>query len=95
MLKMAVGRRKVELHAKQYQHAVENAQRSLRGAEEYINLYSFDYHVPEALQAQFWMCQSVGQLALGKKQNSTHSLDMAVSILCQDTPFLGKSPEVS
>jgi hypothetical protein len=94
-LKRDLGKRMIELHSKQYKHALNHAQNSLRAVEKLINRYSLNYRVPEVLQAQFWICQSVGQLALGEKQNSSHSHDMAVSTLCQDPRFSGKSLEVS
>jgi hypothetical protein len=67
MLKTDLGKRKIDLHYKQYQQAINKAQKLLTATEHYINHYSLNYQIPPLLQAQFWICQSVGQLALGEK----------------------------
>jgi hypothetical protein len=95
ILKMDLGRRSIELDTKQFQDAIENARVTLRVVGKLINWYSLNYAIPEVLEAKFWICQSVGQLALGKEGNATHSHNIAVNLLCQDTRFMGKSLEVS
>jgi hypothetical protein len=64
-------------------------------AKHIIDQYVLDYRVPPVLQAKFRICESLQQCLVGEKKRSQEFHEMAVTSLCQDPRFAGKSAEVS
>jgi hypothetical protein len=98
VLKVELAKRMIDLHLKEYKYLVYSIQASFSMAEYVIGEHSLYYHLPHVLQAKLWICQSVGQFALGtsgSKERSRESHDTAVVALCRDPRFAGKSLEVS